>query len=189
MMSEFIDFVTELFPSIRPYTKEQVKASIQQFDRSGVQRNFSMHSALPYLAQGDIFGDAIPFFKQDKDGNLSVLRTKAILLSNTCDSERDDVLIFAPLIPIKDLKLDEHAIKSNQIYRLLYFPDPIISNYVVDFSLLNSFSRQLFEEQLKQGNFKKTLSLNDLGYYLFLCKLTIHLMRPEDGEVQKTRSA
>lgn len=189
MMNEFIDFVTEVFPSIHPYTKEQVKASIQQFEKSGVQRNFSMHSALPYLAQGDIFGDLIPFIKQDKNGELSVLKAKAILLSNTCDSERDDILIFAPLIPIKSLDMDEQAVKSNQIYRLLYFPDPLIEEYVVDLSLLNSFSRVMFENKLREGKFSKIMSLNDLGYYLFLCKLTVHLMRPEDTGVQKIRSA
>jgi len=29
---EFIEFVKELFPSINPYTKEQVKNSIEQFN-------------------------------------------------------------------------------------------------------------------------------------------------------------
>lgn len=189
MINEFIDFVTEVFPSIHPYTKEQVKASIQQFEKSGVQRKFSMHSALPHLAQGDIFEDSIPFIKQGKNGDLSVLKAKAILLSNTCDSERDDILIFAPLIPISSLEMDEQTIKSNQIYRLLYFPDPLIEEYVVDLSLLNSFSRVMFENKLTEGKFKKVMSLNDLGYYLFLCKLTVHLMRPEDTGVQKIRSA
>ena len=32
MLSEFIDFCTELFPSISPYTKEQAKVAMEQFE-------------------------------------------------------------------------------------------------------------------------------------------------------------
>lgn len=188
MKNDFIDFVTQLFPSINPYTKKQVKESIKQFETEGRMLKYTMHSPLSHLAQGDIFGEEIPFVRQDSEGNLGSFRTKAILLSNTCDSERDDLLIFAALIPLSSLSESlRETIKQNKIYRYLYIPDSIISDYVIDFSLLNSFSRELFNRKLDDKVFTKTLSLNDLGYYMFLCKLTIHLMRPEDADVQSDR--
>lgn len=187
MIENFINFVTELFPSINPYTKEAVKDSIRQFEKSGEQKTYTMLSPFDHLAQGDILGEELPFFKQDKKGNLSVLKAKAILLSNTCDSSRDDILIFAPLMEISKLEMNENDLKNNQIYRFLYIPDPALSDYVIDFSLLNSFSRELIETSLENGRFTKIKSLNNLGYYLFLCKLTVHLMRPEDDEVQEER--
>jgi len=188
MKSDFIDFVTELFPSISPYTKKQAKESMIQFETEGRMLKYTMPSPLEHLAQGDIFGEEIPFIKQNNEGELSAFKTKAILLSNTCDSERDDLLIFAALIPLSSLSGKSlETIKQNKLYRYLYIPDSIISDYVIDFSLLNSFSRELFNKKLEEKAFNKVLSLNDLGYYMFLCKLTIHLMRPEDTEVQSHR--
>lgn len=186
MIQHFIEFVSDLFPSISPYTKEKVKESLKQFELKGVQLKYSMHNSLPHLAQGDVF-EELPFYKQDQFGNLNIFKTKAILLSNTCDAERDDVLLFAPLIKISDIDMDIAALKSNQIYRLLHFPDPSLSEYVVDFSIINSFSRQLIETKLTNSGINKVLSLNDFGYYLFLAKMTIYLMRPEDFNVQKDR--
>jgi len=186
MMQKFIEFVSELFPSISPYTKEKVKESLKQFELNGIQLKYSMHNPLPHLAQGDVF-EELPFYKQDNSGGLNSFKTKAILLSNTCDAERDDVLLFAPLFKISDIDMDVASLKSNQIYRLLHFPDPSLSDYVVDFSIVNSFSRHLIEEKLTQSEINKILSLNDFGYYLFLSKMTIYLMRPEDLDVQKDR--
>ena len=58
---------------------------------------------------------------------------------------------------------------------------------VIDFGLINSYSTKLIGQSIEDKKINKIASLNDLGYYLFLCKLTIHFMRPEDIEVQQTR--
>ncbi len=187
MISEFVSFVEELFPSITPYTKEQVRQAIRQFEQSGQQYKYCMHEPVSYLAQGDIV-DALPFIKYDEKGNQSLLKTKGILLSNTCDAENDDVVVFAPLLPIDKIKLERSVVTSNLIYRFLYIPDSNLLDYVVDMSLINSFSKNLIETGIVQNKLNKVASLNQFGYYLFLCKLTVHLMRPEDREVQTVRA-
>lgn len=187
MISEFVSFVKELFPSINPYTKEQVRSALKQFETSGQYYRFFLNHPFDFLAQGDII-ESLPFIKYDKFGNQSVYKTKGMLLSNTCDAENDDVVVFAPLIPLDKLKLNKSDVANNLIYRLLYFPDSFVSNYVVDLSLMNSFSKDLIVSSLEGKKLNKVASLNDFGYYLFLSKLTVHMMRPEDESVQKDRA-
>ncbi|MFD2614462.1 hypothetical protein [Paenibacillus gansuensis] len=186
MLNEFINFVEELFPSIKPYTKENVKQAIKQFQSSGKTQKFCKAQPFPFLSQGDIV-ESLPFLRFTENGEEKRYVTKGMLLSNTCDAENDKEILFAPLLPIKDLKVDELAVKNNMNYRLLYIPDADLTDYVVDLSLINSYSKRLITHGISEGILKKTLSLNSYGYYLFLTKLTIHLLRPENEEVREER--
>lgn len=60
MLEEFIDFCTEVFPSINPYTVENVKSAMAQFQHEGKTFSVCRSSPLDYLAQGDIFSE-LPF--------------------------------------------------------------------------------------------------------------------------------
>ncbi|MCK4796195.1 MAG: hypothetical protein KAT05_02370 [Spirochaetes bacterium] len=186
MIEEFIDFVSELFPCISPYTHENVKTAIHQFyDKSKIKTyNLFKTKPLEYLAQGDII-EIVPFIIYDEDGNQSIYKTKAILISNTCDSERDDNILFAPLLKISELYLDMNQIKNNTYFNFLFFPGSFLSEYVVDLSLINSFSQKFIINSLKNNYIKKISSLNRFGYYFLICKLTVHLLRPEDTKVNE----
>ncbi len=186
MMHEYIDFVESMFPSIDPYKAEEVKKTIKQFEDSGEKYQSFLYTPFNYLAQGDIIGE-IPFTRIDKNGMQRENYSKGLLLSNTCDAENDDTLIFAPLLPVEKLKIDKNTIKKNTIYDLIYFPDYKMDDYVVDLSIINTYSTKLINKLLEQDKIKKTASLSDFGYYLFLSKLTIHFMRPEDTKVQNSR--
>ncbi|MEW4371756.1 hypothetical protein [Paenibacillus kandeliae] len=194
MLSELIDFVTELFPSINPYTKDKVKSAIRQFEISSggktPSRNIDYLTNQPfdYLTQGDIISN-LPFVRYNsKTGVRGLLVTEGILLSNTCDAVRDPALVFAPLIELSNFTNEQQEqIKKNEIYRLLYLPDGKISNKVIDFSMVNSLPRVMIVEGLKKAYMTKNSSLNRYGYYLFLVKLTVHFMRPEDAEAQISR--
>jgi len=186
MMHEFIEFVYELFPSIKSHTKDRVKASITQFQKEGKQFNCFLYKPFDFLAQGDII-ESLPFKIFKPDGNEYVMKTKGILLSNTCDAENDSFIAFSPLLPVKELNVDKYALINNLIYRFLYFPEPNFSEYVIDLTLIHSFPKNLVNSAIKDGRIKKLGSLNDFGYYLFLCKLTVHFMRPEDCNVQNNR--
>lgn len=187
MMQEFIDFVHEIFPSIQPYTKEQVKKAIKQFEQNGDLYQFFTTNSLAYLGQGDII-ETLPFRTYDKTGEESIYHTKGILLSNTCDCENDNSLVFSPLLPLGKFYGGEGRFTQNLTYNLLYFPDTSLSEYIVDFGIMNTFPKNPIEERLKNGRLKKVASLNKFGYYLLLTKLSVHLLRPEDIEVQKVRA-
>ena len=53
--------------------------------------------------------------------------------------------------------------------------------------LLNTFNKDVLNRMIVQGRVVKETSLNQFGFYLFLCKLTICFMRPEDEDVQADR--
>lgn len=186
MMPEFIDFTKSLFPSIDPYIAKEVKNSLKQFEENGGRYKCFTRCSFSFLSQGDII-DKLKFVKVNADGEIIKKELKALLLSNTCDAENDNVLLFAPLIPLINLKVNKDTLKKNRIYKLLYFPGHRYDDYVVDLSLVSSFSKELINKLLESEIIKKEASLSDFGYYLFLTKLTVHFMRPEDKEVQKMR--
>ena len=186
MLDEFIDFTQSLFPSISPYVKERTKAAIKQFELNGNKLNLFNYKAYDYLTQGDIF-DGIPFTRLEEDGSISAYRGKGMLISNTCSADHDDEIVIAPLLDMDSLGLNKADIVNNLHYRLLYLPDERYESYVVDFSLLNTFNKGVLNGMIEQGKVAKETSLNQFGFYLFLCKLTICFMRPEDEEVQADR--
>ena len=63
--------------------------------------------------------------------------------------------------------MDTNAIKSNLIYRFLYFPDNGLSDYFIDLSWINSYPRFAILERQREGIINKIGSLNNFGYYLF----------------------
>ncbi|MDA8234357.1 MAG: hypothetical protein M0Z31_06000 [Clostridia bacterium] len=135
MMNDFIDFVHQMFPQISPCVRDKVKESIKQFDLSGKKLNHFLYEPLEVLSQGDVI-DQLNFIWFDNNGKMSVLKTKGMLLSNTCDAQRDKFLLFAPFVQLTeaDEKLKSSIVK-NQVSNLLYFPDKNEFDYAIDFSM------------------------------------------------------
>ena len=167
MLDEFIEFTQALFPSISPYVKEQTKAAVKQFRLDGKKLNLFNYKPYNYLSQGDIF-EGIPFTRIDEDGNITAYRGKGMLISNTCSADHDDEIVLAPLLDIDLLGLGKADIVNNLHYRLLYLPDERYENYVVDFSLLNTFNKHVLIKMMEQGKVIKETSLNQFGFYLLL---------------------
>ena len=187
MLNEFINFTQSLFPSISPYTKEQTKEAIKQFKLSGrTELKLLNSTAYDFLAQGDIL-DGIPFIRIGNNGNITAQRGKGMIISNTCSADHDDEIIIAPLLKIESLNLKRSNIINNLHYRLFYLPDSKYEDFVVDFSLMNTFNKNVLNKQIEDGKIKKESSLNQFGFYLLIAKLTICFMRPEDEEVQEDR--
>lgn len=186
MIKEFIEFTTNIISCINPYTKENIDKAIKQFELDGKKLFTTMDNNLECLAQGDVL-ENVPFYRVDENGRMGKFVTKGLVLSNTCDCSRDRDILLAPFIPIKETQKDRMALINNKAYGYLYFPDDKFNEEVVDFSLSNSFNREILLKGLKAEKIKKRVSLNSYGYYLLLCKLTIYLMRPEDEEIKQTR--
>ena len=188
MIPEFIDFCKELFPSISPYTKEQAKKAMQQFeDKYGPV--LSKTCSTFDLLQGDIFTE-IPFFFTADNGDLKVIHRKALLLSNTCDASRDKTLLFAAIHPLADLKENPSMVSNitkNQRYSTLYFPDENLKDEFVDLELISTISRESFLKLHADKKVHRIASLTIVGYYMFICKLTVFFLRPEDVEVNAAR--
>lgn len=186
MLDEFINYVQKLFPSISPYVKNQTEQAIRQFKLSGRTLNLLNDKPYDYLTQGDILSN-VPFVKIEENSGISAQRSYGMLLSNTCSADHDDDIVIAPLLQIKDLGLNRNDIVNNLHYRLFYLPDKRFEELVVDFSFMNTFNKNLLNAQIEDGKVKKVSSLNQMGFYLLLSKLTVCFMRPEDEEVQASR--
>lgn len=188
MIPEFIEFCQKLFPVIDPYTKEQAKRAMTQFESSNGPF-LSQETDSFDLFQGDIFSE-IPFLYTDETGKVKVIKRKAQLLSNTCDASRDPFLLFAAIHPLADFKDNQsliNGIVKNTKYNAFYLPDRILKNDYVDFGLINSIPRELFLRFHEEHKVKKIASLTLVGYYMFLCKMTVFFMRPEDLDVNESR--
>ena len=170
MIPEFVDFCKELFPSISPYTRDQAKRAMEQFENLYGNPKLVAHPKDAELYQGDIYTE-IPFLYTNENGEQTCIMRKAQLLTNTCDAVRDDNLIFA----------------ANHTFRLFYIPDPETQDLLIDFSLLTTLSRNTFLSLLQKGIVHRIAALSQIGYYMFICKLTVFFMRPEDVQVNKDR--
>lgn len=185
----FVDFVKSLFPSINPYTQEETKRSLLQFYEKGKSFECYNTACLEGICQGDII-EGVPVYRISQDGTLGTVIRTVIVLSNSCDIENDDYILVAPFFSFSEAELSKSQIeemKLNKFYGKLYFPDVSEEPMFTDFSFAQSFPKSCLETSLKKGTMKTRHSLNLVGYYLFLCKLTVHFMRPEDSDLQKER--
>ncbi|OJF76359.1 MAG: hypothetical protein BKP49_07770 [Treponema sp. CETP13] len=186
---EFITLVKELFPSIDPYIAANVKNSVQQFYKDG--KTFSCYnaSALKGITQGDIISN-VTFAIIDSEGEIATYRTAGLVLSNSCDIENDDYILLAPFEPINQLGFDQSQInelKMNTLYGYIYFPDVSEEQVAVNLSRICALPKKIIRNSLKNKTMEIKHSLNLVGFYLLLCKLTIHFMRPEDTDLQNER--
>lgn len=189
MIPEFIDFCKALFPSIDPYTAEQAKMVMDQFENTDKPKLTTAINDFDLL-QGDFFSE-IPFVFIDEDGTVKTYFAKAELLSNTCDATRDDNLLFAAVRPIDDYAENENlinAIKKNQKYSMFYIPDYPMEKYYVDFEQITSIPRNAFIKLHENGNVDRIATLTSVGYYMLISKLTVFFMRPEDVETNNSRN-
>jgi hypothetical protein len=189
MIYEFTKFCEELFPSISPYTAESVRSALRQFQRQDGILKFTSNKEFSVIRQGDFFTE-IPFYHLNLNGKAGVKKYKALLLTNTCDTTRSDYLTFVAALPIKDFgdkKIDD--LKSNRIFRFLHIPGETTEDYVMDLGLLAVVPRTIFETAIQEKKISRIVSLSTIGYYLFISKLTIFFMRPEDKDAYRSRDS
>lgn len=189
MIPEFLEFCCQIFSSIEPYTAEEAKRALTQYEMARKEYPLTEADTCDDLRQGDIYS-WLPFVVHNDEGKLELYNLKAMLLTNTCDATRNDYLEFAAIWPIGEFFPEESKsrdVKNNKNYRFFYIPDPRTKNDVVDFGLLTSIPRTLFDRFISQGKSCKEASLSWVGYYMFLTKLTVFFMRREDVEVNDSR--
>jgi len=191
-MEAFLDLVNQIFPSVRQETVNQAKAEFIQFNKNPeLYYDLFDTNHISILRQGDIF-DRLPFQFVNSKGAISRFSGAGILISNTCDSTRNAYLQFAPFIPISQLasKYEKEEsknnfikdLKKNTITQYLYLHHNDFKEGVFDLSLIASISRKRFEYNYHSDTIKKLKSLNAIGYYVMLIKISLFLMRTENFE-------
>jgi hypothetical protein len=175
MTDAYIDFLEELFPAISPYTAQRAKDAVREFSRYGSKAPFFAEPLDEEFQQGDIFSK-VPFVYVDKEGQGQLAVLGGMLLTNSCDIVRNDNLQFAAMTPIDEYSRDaakQEAVRSNENYEYLYFPDTRIDNQFVNFGLITSISRTAFEKFVEDGHSERIASLSSIGYFLFMAQSRI----------------
>lgn len=193
MLDEFVRFVEGIFPSIDPYVAERATEAIRQ-------HRFESHHLyevrlLPQVSQADIIGP-LPFFLRSNLDELRRYDGPGLMLSNTCDVENDDHAVCCAAFEVEVFEErftdgEMRSLRRNEKFNLLYLPGvPNRGDLVVDLSICNTVPRHLLtgDDEGDEGTeeIPRIASLSQLGYYFFLSKLTVHLMRPEAEEVDRT---
>lgn len=187
MLREFIDFVDSILPSVSPDMKEGAKDAILQFEKTGEQLKYMMNNPLEQLSQGDILSK-VPFIYFEEDGSQKTFVADALVLSTSCHIDQKDRIVLVPVLPIENFVGNMKDLKKNTIFDYMYIPDTIMSEKFIDFEYMNTYSKDLIVKGIDIGKVKRIGSLNQLGYYFFIVKLTVYLMRKEDGDTLSERN-
>lgn len=186
MIQDFIDFVDEVYPSLAYDVKEKAKKAVRDFEEMNGPHTFLMWDNLGELSQGDVLSE-IPFYYFDEEGQQKVFKARAMVLSMSCDIENNDMILLAPVLKLSDYMADTSSIVHNRTLTYLYYPDDKLKDYYTDFSYASTYSSSFIQDLLKAGRLSKIASLNQIGYYMFLCKLSVFFTRREDSLTQKDR--
>lgn len=194
-MIKDVDDLRQHFPDyLSSDKKEKLADALDSFDSSSSPLYTTQ--SVEDLLQGDIWsGFEIVEFESGERRWI-----KGIVLSNSCDVSTDNSrhtppnIVIAPVVKLSSLRrvLEEHGIEKNsidskiqaierQMVTSIFFlpqafclPEP----HVVLLDHLHSVPLGVFE---KREDRSRVLSLNLLGFYIFIFKLSVHFCRMHEN--------
>ena len=113
-----------------------------------------------------------------------------MIISTSCHIDQKDVINIVPVLPLGFFNGDvngERDLKANRIFNYMYLPENNMNKYFIDFSKINTYSKRLIVDGIDSGKIERLFSLSQIGFYLFIIKLTVFLMRKEDAETMENR--
>ena len=187
MIRFFDDYCNQLFPSIDTEIKNAIRDEVSKINMTN--STWFMFRLLEELSQGDIL-DRIPFTIMQDDGSQKTFIAKGMVLSNTCDLQRDPYIIIAPIFNIEDGEFSEQQkidLKDNIFSGKMGFKNSCLDNYFVNFSKSMSFNRSVILKGIEMNKIHREQSLSQLACYMLYIKITIYYMRIENHEWFKSR--
>ena len=124
----------------------------------------------------------------DENGSQKMFSSEALVLSTSCHIDQKDKLVLVPVLPLDSFEGNITELKKNRIIDYMYIPDADMDNRFIDFEIMNTFSKEIIINGLKSGRITRLASFNQVGYYLFIIKLTVYLMRREDAGTLQERN-
>ena len=188
MIESLVDLLRETFPSISPYTADRCLRLLKQ--QHYEPKDLYEVGSAEGLSQGDILRD-VPTALVASDGRGRLARGVGMLLSATCDLAHDEQVLVAPCFPMSGFATHpaRSDIVKNRITTLIYLPQvSSCGDFVADLSLLSSVAAELVRPFHAALGEHRICRLSRLGFYMFLAKVTFHLMRPETPDVVRTQS-
>ena len=189
------EILREWFPD---YLSVEANEAFQKaFGRFDLLRSIFSSSQIGNV-QGAAFTGFVVLRKRGA-GQCEEKEVSGIILSNSCDIDENNRrkypvnVTFAPLLPLealstlwrsaganeKQISSKLNMVKRQTVSHLFYLPSgPDSEEAVADFSMLGVMRMDDFLNKLTR---KHIFTLNQVGYYFFLIKLSIHFLRLTDG--------
>src|SRR6266849_2458539 len=186
MIEQLLRLLADTFPSVDP---SQVPSILAALRRRGYNRSWLWgQDSDPDPWQGDVV-DPVTIYSTDDSGAPTKWTGPALLLSNTCDFQESGTVLAAACLPAADICQEAtlvEPITHNQIAHLMYLEEvPQLGSRVVDLSMVQTLSASYLRSALGDQRCVRRGRFAQLGYFVFLAKLTVHLLRPETNEVSR----
>ena len=172
---------------------------------SGGKTNYFMSSYDDTYENAMLQGDGwrgFRLFDFDTGERISV---RGLVLSNTCDIDPENsrefpvLVTFVPLIELADYRsiLEESgvkkqsikdkidSIKAQEVSNIFYLPagGPLKEDYIVPFDNIHSMPIDAYHNAHDK---EKLFTLNYVGFYMLVFKLSIHFCRLQEGIQRKS---
>jgi hypothetical protein len=203
LTKDFLNLFKKAFPTIQDNQLNSLDQMLQQFRK----RSFELRGIIPsfeemisiqttkypseILMQGDII-DNLPLISIDENGDLTSISGPAVVISASCDCENDDNIILAGCITSQEackIVKNSKELRNNMYFKFFSFNNSSddTKSVVADFSRVSTYSKSLILQRISEGKLLKSASLTQLGYYFFITKLYIHLLRIEQDDALEIR--
>jgi hypothetical protein len=190
MLSGLIELANEVFPAISQEVTDGAKIAMEQFNKNGKKLNFTTNNSLEQLSQGDVITN-VGFCYYDDYGNQFTFKSNGMVLSTSCHIDQKEKLLICPVFSQSEFCGNNQELQSNRIFQYMYLhsQNNLTMGHYADFSIVNTFNKQLIFNGIENKKMGRLISLNQIGYYVFITKLSIYLMRVEDSDTQKYRAS
>lgn len=198
-----LDSLVDESEAILPHHKEELKTLLKGFPDTVTADWFYKKIEDNILYQSDVFSNLTICFVND-DGEILSGTSDVMLLSHTCDvqPDRQASILVATVIDASEYKNEYEkergsdstrwqdfltSVKKGLVTRLFYLPEAkgIIEESMVDFCKICSVSSRLINNIFEGSPTRRSFTLSQYGYYLFLLKLCHYLARYEGPEVER----
>ena len=179
-----IKLVGDSLKSIDPYDLETIEAALKK--PISMNDSFFLKEKLEVLSQGDII-KSVPYIGIDPNTQKGFVNFfDSIVLSNTCDCQRKNNIILAPILSEGFSEIQKTG-NINSKYELFYIPEKEFKTCYIDFSRIFSFPLNVLKKRFEEKKSDRLYSLSFYGFNFFYLKLSVYLFRPESDEIAPKR--
>jgi hypothetical protein len=178
----FSRFVEGIFPSISPERRRALFEAARKYP--DIPASVFATELPAKVMQGDVLGPLLFEIESERSGLFSV-RVPGLMLSHSCDFDADPFVTFVPCYEYKKYAhlTNASSIRANEVTGLFFLP-PVRNReaLVADFRTPSALRTATVRSSLERGECTRICSFTEIGWYLFITKLTLHFLRPQLDE-------
>lgn len=188
-LGTLIDVFDKAFPILPSISKNDPRTALDQFNQLKIGSIQVISDPLKEWSQGDIV-EPLTFIEWSDEGKPYSIEAPGMIITNTCDLDRKDNIVFCPCFPLSKLgdKKIVEDISQNIVFEFFYIDKALDgSEWAVDLSRPMALPRKRVFEKLELNTIVRKHSLTSRGWYLFITKFSMKYFRPDDSETMESR--